>query len=78
MVRAELCVIVTYLANIADISNNRNGSSRLYKMENGAVEGISYPGKADIDKSLCTIYCEGIQARLQFQHSSSKTGLCWR
>lgn len=48
-------------------------SSSLNKMKNGAVEGITYPELANIGKSSCTVCCEGKQARLSFQQSSSKT-----
>lgn len=48
-------------------------STSLTKMKNGAVEGISYPEVANIDKASCTICCEGKQARLPFQQSLSKT-----
>ncbi|GBP61401.1 Retrovirus-related Pol polyprotein from transposon TNT 1-94 [Eumeta japonica] len=42
-------------------------SNDLQKMKNGAVEGVSYDTKADIQKSNCEVCCEGKQARLPFK-----------
>lgn len=50
-------------------------SNHLQKMKNGAVEGISFDMKADIQKSNCKVCCEGKQTRLPFQlanHRSEK------
>lgn len=48
-------------------------STSLNKMKDGAAEGIIYTDVANINKKNCTICCEGKQARLPFQPSSSKT-----
>ncbi|CAK1592203.1 unnamed protein product [Parnassius mnemosyne] len=50
-------------------------SNDLQKMKNGAVEGISFDMKADIQKINCQVCCEGKQSRLPFQlrnHRSSE------
>lgn len=48
-------------------------STSLRKMKNGAAEGVSYTDTANIDKSKCTVCCEGKQARLAFQQSLTNT-----
>jgi hypothetical protein len=46
----------------------------LCKMKNGAVEGVTFPDKnGQIDKSSCTVCCEGKQTRLPFPLSASKS-----
>lgn len=45
----------------------------LQKMKNGAVEGLTYQEKADLNKSSCTVCCEGKQSRLPFPQSSTKS-----
>ncbi|CAG4987165.1 unnamed protein product [Colias eurytheme] len=47
-------------------------SKDLNSMKNGAVEGVSFPEKAEIDKSQCITCCEGKLARLPFTHSGSR------
>ncbi|CAG4960563.1 unnamed protein product [Colias eurytheme] len=47
-------------------------SKDLNSMKNGAVEGVSFPEKAEIDKSQCVTCCEGKLARLPFTHSGSR------
>lgn len=73
--QTEQTLAATAVAS-SDIWHRRLGhinSDSLNKMKNGAVEGISFPEKANISKSSCIICCEGKQARLPFQHSTSKT-----
>jgi hypothetical protein len=49
-------------------------STDLSKMKNGAVEGLSYPDKSgNLDKSSCTVCCEGKQSRLPFPLSASRS-----
>lgn len=47
-------------------------SKDLNNMKNGAVEGVSFPDKAEIDKSQCVTCCEGKLARLPFSHRGSR------
>lgn len=72
---AEQLIAATAIAS-SETWHRRLGhinSTSLNKMKNGAVEGISYTELANIDKSSCTICCEGKQARLPFQPSTTKT-----
>lgn len=48
-------------------------SVSLNKMKNKAVEGIDFREVANIDKTSCTVCCEGKQSRLPFDKSTSKT-----
>lgn len=43
------------------------------KMKNGAVMGITYTDKSHINKSTCTVCCEGKQSRLPFGHSGTRS-----
>lgn len=59
----------------SDIWHRRLGhinSKDLNAMRNGAVEGISYIDKAEINKSNCITCCEGKQARLPFSHKGKR------
>lgn len=47
-------------------------SKDLNNMKNGAVEGVSFPEKAEIDKSQCVTCCEGKLMRLPFTHRGSR------
>ncbi|KAG7307913.1 hypothetical protein JYU34_006528 [Plutella xylostella] len=48
-------------------------SKDLNSMKNGAVEGISYPDKAEIDKFQCVTCCEGKLARQPFSHKGTRS-----
>lgn len=43
----------------------------LEKMKRGAVEGVTYQEKQEINKSSCVVCCEGKQTRLPFSVSTS-------
>ncbi|KAJ8711665.1 hypothetical protein PYW08_006955 [Mythimna loreyi] len=45
----------------------------LKKMKDGAVMGISYSDKSEINKSTCTVCCEGKQSRLPFGHAGTRS-----
>ena len=45
----------------------------LNKMRDGAVTGVSYTDNSRIDKSTCTICCEGKQSRLPFAQSATRS-----
>ena len=59
----------------SDIWHRRLGhinSKDLNAMRNGAVEGLSYIDKAEVDKSNCITCCKGKQARLPFSHKGKR------
>jgi transposase InsO family protein len=45
----------------------------LNAMRDGAVTGLSYSDKSVIDKSTCTVCCEGKQSRLPFGHTGTRS-----
>lgn len=48
-------------------------SNDLQKMRKGAVEGVFYKDRADIQKSNCEVCCEGKQSRLPFPSANHRS-----
>lgn len=73
--KSESLVACSATTLTSEIWHRRLGhinSKDLNTMRNGAVEGISYIDKAEIDKSNCITCCEGKQARLPFSHKGKR------
>lgn len=69
--------LFTSAATLSDVTWHRRmghiNVNDLNKMRDGAVTGISYSDKSKIDKSTCTICCEGKQSRLPFSHATARS-----
>lgn len=71
----EYCLFTSMVAT-SEIWHRRFGhinSRDLNKLRNnGLVEGLSFPGNAEIEKKNCVVCCEGKQTRLPFSQSGSR------
>lgn len=76
MDESKLCLLTSSSAASSEVWHRRTGHlnmKSLNLMREGAVTGISYSDKSDINKNTCTVCCEGKQARLPFSHTGTRS-----